>query len=83
MEKIDIVALALIINVIIFGCYIVYLRVGIKFLIDELAKHHVCLENLLKAMEDQVNINEKQIEINKELSKALGNSPTGGRKQSN
>jgi hypothetical protein len=83
MERVDIVALALLINVIIFGCYIVYLRVGIKFLLDELAKHHVCLEQLSKAMEDQVNINKKQIEINKELSKALGYSPTGSRKQSN
>lgn len=83
MEKVDILALALIINIVIFGCYIVYLKVGIKFLTDMLAKHHVCLEQLSKAVEDQVSINEKQIEINKELSKALCNSPTGGRKQSN
>ena len=83
MEKIDILALAFAINVVIFGCYIAYLKVGIKFLTDMLAKHHVCLEQLSKAMEDQVSINEKQIEINKELSKALGDSPTGGRKQSN
>ena len=83
MEKVDILALALIINIVIFGYYIAYLKVGIKFLTDMLAKHHVCLENLSKAMEDQVGINEKQIEINKELSKALCNSPTGGRKQSN
>ncbi len=83
MEKVDIVALALLINVIIFGCYIIYLKIGIKFILDELAKHHVCLENLSKAMEDQVNINKKQVEINKELSKALSSSPTGGQKQSN
>lgn len=83
MEKIDILALALAINVVIFGCYIAYLKVGINFLTDMLAKHHVCLEQLSKAMEDQVSINEKQIEINKELSKALRYSPTGGQKQSN
>lgn len=83
MEKIDILALALAINVVIFGCYIAYLKVGINFLTDMLAKHHVCLENLSKAMEDQVSINEKQIEINKELSKVFEYSPTGGQKQSN
>lgn len=83
MEKIDILAAGFAISTVIMGCYIAYLKVGIKFILEELAKHHVCLENLSKAMEDQVNINEKQIEINKELGKALGYSPTGGQKQSN
>ena len=83
MEKIDILAAGFAISTVILGCYIAYLKAGINFLTDMLAKHHVCLEELLKAMEDQVSINEKQIEINKELSKALGYSPTGGQKQSN
>lgn len=83
MEKIDILAAGFVITTVILGCYIVYLKVGIKFILDELAKHHICLEQLSEAMKHQVNINEKQTEINKELSKALGYSPTGGRKQSN
>lgn len=83
MEKIDILAVGFAISTAIIGCYIVYLKTGIKFLLDTLAKHHICIEKLSEAMEHQVNVNEKQIEINKELSKALDNSPTGGRKQSN
>lgn len=83
MEKIDILAAAFAITTVILGCYICYLRVGIKFILEELAKHHVCLEQLSEAMKHQVTINEKQTEVNKELSKALGDSPTGGRKQSN
>lgn len=81
MEKIDILAAGFVITTVILGCYIVYLKVGIKFILDELAKHHICLEQLSEAMKHQVNINEKQTEINKELSKALGYSPTGGVKQ--
>lgn len=83
MEKIDILAAGFAITTVILGCYIAYLNVGIKFILDELAKHHVCLEQLLEAMEHQVTINEKQTEINKQLSKALNYSPTGSQKQSN
>lgn len=83
MEKIDILAIAFAITTLIIGCYIAYLMAGIKFLLDTLAKHHICLDELSKAMEHQVNINNKQNEINKEIAKALDNSPTGGRKQSN
>lgn len=83
MEKIDILALAFAITTFIIGCYIVYLMAGIKFLLDTLAKHHVCIEKLTEAMKGQITINEKQTEINKELSKTLDDSLTGGRKQSN
>lgn len=83
MEKIDILAIGFAITTIIFICYIAYLKVGIDFLTDMLAKHHVCIEQLSEAMKHQVNINEKQTEINKEISKALDYSLTGGRKQSN
>ena len=86
MEKIDVLFIGLVIFVIVASLYIAYLKAGINFLIDMLAKQQVGLEELLKAMEVQSTINEKQTEINKELAKALGevtNSPTGGRKQSN
>ena len=76
----------LVIFVIVASLYIAYLKAGINFLIDMLTKQQAGLDELLKAMEQQVSINEKQGEINKELAKALGevvNSPTGGRKQSN
>lgn len=86
MEKIDVLFIGLVIFIIVASLYIAYLKAGINFLIDMLAKQQAGLEELLKAMEQQVSINEKQGEINKELAKALGevvNSPTGGRKQSN
>lgn len=86
MEKIDVLFVVLVIFVIVTGLYIAYLKAGVNFLIDMLAKQQAGLDELLKAMEQQVSINEKQGEINKELAKALGevvNSPTGGRKQSN
>lgn len=86
MEKIDVLFIGLVIFVIVASLYIAYLKAGINFLIDMLAKQQAGLNELLKAMEQQVNINEKQEQINKELAKALGevvNSPTGGRKQSN
>ena len=57
MEKIDILAAGFAISTVIMACYIAYLKVGINFLCETLAKHHVCLENLSQAMEDQVNIN--------------------------
>lgn len=86
MEKIDVLAIAFVIYVIVASLYIAYLKAGLNFLIDMLAKQQAGLEELLKAMEQQLSINEKQGEINKELAKALGevvNSPTGGVKQSN
>lgn len=88
MEKIDILALALVINVVIFGCYIVYLKVGINFLLDNLAKHHAVLEKILESEEAQHRINTAQDEYNANVRKLLdmlihGSSSTGGGKQSN
>lgn len=83
MEKIDILFTAFVIFVVIISCYITYLKIGVNFLVEELAKHHVCLEKLSEAMQHQVDVNEKQTEINKLLSEQLSYSPTGGGKQSN
>lgn len=88
MERVDIVALALLINVIIFGCYIVYLRVAVKFLTDMSARHHVIIEKMLKNAEIQNKINTTQDEYNATVRELLhelihGSSPTGGQKQSN
>lgn len=80
MEKIDILFIAFVIFVIIVSCYIVYLRAGVNFLLEMLAKHHAGLEELLKAMEKQSTINEMQSEVNKDISKILNevcNSSTG------
>ena len=84
MEQIDVLFIAFVIFVIIASLYIAYLKAGINFLMEMLAKQQRGLEELLKAMEAQSSINEKQGEINKDIAKALGeviNSPTGGRKQ--
>ena len=86
MEQIDVLFIAFVIFVIIASLYIAYLKAGINFLMEMLAKQQRGLEELLKAMEVQSSINEKQTEINKEIAKALDkvvNSPTGGVKQSN
>ena len=88
MEKIDILAIGFAISIIIFSCYVVYLRVGIKFILEELAKHHVCLEKMLENAEIQNKINAAQDEYNtavRELLKKWSDdySPTGGVKQSN
>ena len=86
MEKIDVLFIGLVIFVIVASLYIAYLKAGVNFLIDMLAKQQVGLEELLKAMEVQSSINEKQTEFNKEIAKAFDkviNSPTGGVKQSN
>ena len=88
MERVDIVALALLINVIIFGCYIIYLRVAVKFLTDMVARHHIIIEKMLKNAETQDKINTAQDEYNTTVREFLhelahGSSPTGGQKQSN
>lgn len=88
MEKIDILAAGFAISTVILGCYIAYLKVGIKFILEELAKHHVCLEKMLENAEIQNKINAAQDEYNtavRELLKKWSDdySPTGGRKQSN
>lgn len=91
MEKIDILALAFAIFVIIVSCYICYLKVGINFLCETLAKHQAVMNELLEVMQRQVNINDTQGEINKivfdrlkiNYNINLGDSSTGGGKQSN
>ena len=88
MEKIDILAAGFAISTVILGCYIAYLKIGIKFILEELAKHHVCLEKMLESEEAQHRINTAQDEYNTNVRKLLdilihGSSPTGGQKQSN
>ena len=65
MEKIDILFAAFVIFVIIISCYIDYLKTGINFLCETLAKHQIAMNELLEAMQNQVDINTKQGEINK------------------
>lgn len=60
MEKIDILFIAFVIFVIITSCYICYLKAGINFLCETLAKHQIAMNELLEAMQNQVNINTKQ-----------------------
>ena len=91
MEKIDILFTAFAIFVIIISFYIFYLKVGINFLCETLAKHQVAMNELLEVMQHQVNINDTQGEINKivfdklkiNYNINLGDSSTGGGKQSN
>lgn len=87
MEKINVLAIAFIIFVIIISCYITYLKAGINFLCETLAKHQVAMNELLDAMNHQVNINNTQAEINKMICNNLkinninlDNSSTGGKK---
>ena len=78
--------IAFVIFVIIASLYIAYLKAGVNFLIEMLAKQQAGLEELLKAMQSQSNINEKQTEMNNVIIKILSdmtNFPTGGVKQSN
>ena len=88
MEKIDILFTAFAIFVIIISCYICYLKVGINFLCETLAKHHVCLEKMLENAEIQNRINTAQDEYNTAVRELLrkwseDSSPTGGVEQSN
>lgn len=88
MEKIDILALAFVIVIAIYSCYIAYLKTGINFLVEELAKHHVILEKMLENSEAQNKINAAQDEYNTIVRKLLnelihGSSSTGGGKLSN
>lgn len=88
MEKIDILAAGFAISTVIMACYIVYLKVGITFILDKLAKHHVCLEKMLENAEIQNKINTAQDEYNTAVRELLRKwsedySPTGGVEQSN
>lgn len=85
MEKVDILCLAFVIFIIINSIYIVYLKCGIKFILDKLAEHHHVIEVFLDV---QDKINNSQNEFNtavRELAEKLcnENSSTGGKKQSN
>lgn len=95
MEKVDILAIALCIVIVIFAGYIAYLKAGIKFCIQMLACQHNAIENLSKALENnnelfnkqcewndtQVNINIAQMKFNNEIEKRVNHySPTGGRR---
>lgn len=86
MEKIDILAVGFAITTVIMACYIVYLKSGIKFILDELVKHHICLEKMLEHAEIQNRINAAQDEYNTAVRELLrkwseGSSPTGGVEQ--
>ena len=86
MEQIDVLFIAFVIFVIITSLYIAYLKSGVNFLIEMLAKQQLAIEELVKATEVQAGINKKQGEVNNEIVRALDkvvNFPTGGRKQSN
>lgn len=95
MEKIDLLAIALCVVIVIFAGYIAYLKAGIKFCIEILASQHNAIETLAKALENnnklldkqcewntiQVNINEAQVKFNNKIEKYItNNSPTGGRR---
>lgn len=95
MEKIDLLAIALCVVIIIFAGYIAYLKAGIKFCIQTLAHQHNLIEKLMKALENnnelfnkqcewndtQVDINKAQMDFNNYIEKRVNNySPTGGRR---
>lgn len=95
MEKIDILAIALCVAVVIFTVYITYLKEGINFCVEMLACQHNIIENLTKALENnnklfdkqcewnnaQVGINEAQLRFNSEIEKHINyNSSTGCRR---
>lgn len=85
MEKIDILAIALCIVIVIFAGYIAYLKAGINFCIQMLAHQHNAIENLAKALENnnklfdkqcewnntQVDINVAQMNFNKDIEKRI------------
>lgn len=87
MEKVDVLFIAFVIFVIIISGYIIYLKAGINFLCETLAKHQVAMNDLLEVMERQVHINETQGDINKLVFDKLkinninlDDSSTGGEK---
>lgn len=85
MEKIDVLAIALCIVVIIFAAYIAYLKAGITFCIQILASQDNIIESLVKALENnnklfdkqsewndiQVDINKAQLKFNNEIEKRI------------
>ena len=76
MEKIDILAIALCIVIIIFTIYIAYLKEGINFCIEMIARQQNAIEGLAKVLENnnvlfnkQCEWNDSQVAINKAQSK--------------
>lgn len=87
MEKVDVLFIGFVIFVIIISSYIIYLKAGINFLCETLAKHQVIMNELLEVMKHQVHINETQGEVNKIIFDKLNinninldDFPTGGEK---
>ena len=85
MEKIDILFIGFAIYVIIASCYIAYLKAGINFLLEKVAKHRLVIEEFIDA---QDKINDAQNKFNTSVRKlaetlCTKNSSTGGGKQSN
>lgn len=85
MEKIDILAIALCIVVVIFAGYIAYLKAGITFCIQMIASQQNAIEGLAKALENnnvlfnkqcewndsQVAINKAQLKFNKNIENLI------------
>lgn len=85
MEKIDILAIALCVVIIIFTVYIAYLKEGINFCIHMIARQQNVIEGLEKALENsnvlfdkqckwnnnQIDINKAQLEFNNEIEKRI------------
>lgn len=64
MEKVDILAIALCIVVVIFTIYIAYLKEGINFCIRMIASQQNVIEDLAKALETNNVLMDKQYEWN-------------------
>lgn len=85
MEKIDILAIALCIVIIVFTIYIAYLKEGINFCIQMIARQQNAIESLVKALENnnilfdkqcewnnsQIDINKAQSEFNNDIEKII------------
>lgn len=85
MEKIDILAIALCIIVVIFAGYIAYLKEGINFCLHMIARQQNAIEGLTKAIENnnvlmdkqcewnnsQVAINKAQLKFNKDIENLI------------
>lgn len=62
MEKVDIIAIALCIVIIIFSVYIAYLKEDIKFCIHMIARQQNVIEDLAKTLETNNILFDKQYE---------------------
>ena len=85
MEKTDILAIGLCIAIIIFTIYIAYLKEGINFCIEIIASQQNAIEGLIKALENnnalfdkqcewnnnQIDINKAQLKFNSDIEKSI------------